>query len=101
MKNNVFDIARILSEVIVEPTNYTLEESGLINEISVAGDQLNIAKIRLSGSGDGETLSENAIKLENTITNTLTQVPGINNVRIKWRWFTDLSHCPTEIQHLF
>ena len=89
-----------MSKIVVAPTSYTLEESGLVCELCTAGDNLNIAKVRLMIAGENEEIKE-IIQLKQTLTTELTKISGIDEVNIKCRLFSDLSHCPKEIQHIF
>lgn len=100
VKNHLFEIVDVVGRTIVAPTSYTLAESGLVCELCTAGDQLNIAKVRLMIAGENEEIKE-ITQLKQTLTAALLEIPGIEEVSIKCRLFSDLSHCPAEIQHIF
>lgn len=100
VRNHLFEIIDVVKDLVVDPTKYTLEESGLVSEICTSGDELSVAKIRLLAAGEDEEAT-NLVNLKNKIETELLKISGISEVVVKWRLLSDLSHCPTEIQHLF
>lgn len=100
VKNRLFEITEAVSKVIVAPTSYTLAESGLVCELCIAGDELNTAKVRLMIAGEDDDVKV-VRDLKAAITTELSKIQGINDIVIKCRLLSDLSHCPSEIQHLF
>lgn len=100
VKNQIFEVSETVNKIIVAPTTYTLAESGLVCEICVAGDELNTAKVRLMIAGEDDDVKV-VRDLKEAITTELTKLSNINDVVVKCRLMSDLSHCPVEIQHLF
>lgn len=98
MKNKLFDVVHVVANVIVPGTNYTLEESGLVNEIAIAGDELNIAKVKLLASDDNSGNWEN---LDEEIRKALYALEGIDIVKVKHRIDSPMGHCPQEIRQMF
>lgn len=98
--NKIFQVTEALRTLNVLGTPYTLEESGLIYEISVVGDDLNIAKVSFICSERGDS-PEWAAFIE-TVKERLLSIEGILLTEIRFRYYTNLSiYCPQEIQNRY
>ena len=99
LENKIFKIVDAVREIPISGTEYTLENSGLVYELCTAGDELNIAKVNVLASGEGD--SKAWVALDKLIEDTLLAIPDITEVKIHHRPHSNLSHCPKEIQKMF